>query len=80
MPFVDSPAAYIRNLTEMNEFSTSTCMALTYEKPLEPKQNAKFAAFDMFGKMRSSTLEEKVLYEDMLARMSRPIDVDIFAL
>ena len=78
--YIDNPAAYIRNLTEMNEFSTSTSMALAYEKPFEPRQNVKFAALNMFGEMRSSTLEEKELYEDMLARISRPIDVDIFAL
>lgn len=31
------------------------------------------------AQMRSSTQEEKNLYENMLARMSTPIDVDIFA-
>ena len=42
--------------------------------------SAKYAAYEMFGEMRGSTQEEKNLYENMLSRMSAPIDVDIFSL
>ena len=74
------PDALIWYANEGIDYSTSSSMTMTYEQIEKPFDIAKFAAFEMFGKMRGSTQEEKNLYEDMLARISRPIDVDIFAL
>lgn len=70
----------IRYVNEGFNYSTTSNGVMAYEHIERPEQSAKFAAYEMFGEMRSSTQEEKVLYEDMLARMSIPIDVDIFAL
>lgn len=40
-------------------------------------KDMKFAAYEIFGKMRNSTPEEQLLYEDMLLRMSTKIGVNI---
>lgn len=34
----------------------------------------KFAAYEIFGEMRSSTDEERALFEEMLARESQPLE------
>lgn len=78
--YLDNPAPMIRYINDAFDFSTSTGKMVAYENMENPVAGAKFAAYEMFGEMRSSTQEEKQLYEDMLERMSTPIDVDIFAL
>ncbi len=78
--YIDTPEALVRYVNDGFDFSTSSNSMMTYERIRQPMGSAKFAAYEMFGEMRSSTREEKVLYENMLARMSTPIDVDIFAL
>lgn len=78
--YLDAPDALVRYVNDGFDFSTSSNSIMTYERIEQPLESAKFAAYEMFGEMRSSTLEEKTLYENMLARMSTPIDVDIFAL
>lgn len=77
---LDTPDAMVRYINDGFDFSTSTNNMLTYENISNSIGSVKYAAYEMFGKMRSSTEEEKNLYEDMLARMSTPIDMDIFAL
>ena len=78
--YLDTPDALVRYVNDGFDFSTSSNSIMTYEHIERPIESAKFAAYEMFGEMRSSTQEEKNLYENMLARMSTPIDVDIFAL
>ena len=77
---LDTPDAMVRYVNNGFDFSTSTNCMMFYEQIQEPNYAVKYEAFEMFGEMRGSTSEERSLYGDMLARMSRPIDVDIFAL
>ncbi len=78
---INMPGAMVRYVNDGFGFSTSTTNSMmAYEHIEKPVESAKYIAYEMFGKMRGSTLEEKNLYEDMLARMSTSIDVDIFAL
>ena len=78
-PYIENPSVYIRHLSDGLDSSTSTNMAMSYEKTQE-LASAKFAADEMFGEMRGSTPEEADLYESMLARISKPIDANIFSL
>lgn len=78
--YLDTPDAMVRYVNNGFDFSTSTNCMMSYEQIQKSNYTAKYAAFEMFGEMRGSTSEERSLYGDMLARMSRPIDVDIFAL
>ena len=72
--------AMIRYVGDGFDYSTSFIGVMTCEQIGKPITSAKFAAYEMFSEMRGSTDEEKALYEDMLARMSKPISVDIFSL
>lgn len=76
----DASDALVRYVNDGFDFSTSTNSMMAYEHIEKPTESAKHAAYEMFGTMRSSAQEEKDLYEDMLARISRPIDVDVFAI
>jgi hypothetical protein len=80
--FINRPDAILRPDTILpyitgtfNSF-TSTVGVMSYERVQSPK----YAAYELFGEMRSSTDEEMALFEDMLERLSMPLDVDIFSL
>ena len=59
-------------------FSASSEKTIAHERVERPPGSAKLAAFEVFDEMRGTTQEERNLYEDMLARLSEPIGVDIF--
>jgi type IV secretory pathway VirB9-like protein len=77
--FPDSPVRYIDYVSNQMASGNTSSKAVEYALP-ESRRSMKFAAYEMFGQMRNSTSEEKKLYEDMVARKSKPIGVDIFAL
>lgn len=77
--FPDSPVRYIDYVNNQLVPGNTYSKAVEYALP-ESRWSMKFAAYEMFGQMRNSTSEEKKLYEDMVARKSKPIGVDIFAL
>lgn len=74
-PYAETPQGLI-SYVDGYGYSTSSAKTAEYER----SHDAKFAAYEMFGQMRNSTLEERELYGQMLARKSTPIGVDIFAL
>jgi hypothetical protein len=65
---------------ESADFLNSSSKTMVYEEIEKSVNSTKSAAFEMFGEMRSPTQEERNLCEAMLARVSEPIDVDIFAI
>lgn len=77
---IDAPDAIVRYVDNGFSFSTSTNTMMAYVPTSKLVGSAKYAAYEMFGEMRGSTQEKKNLYENMLSRMSAPIDVDIFSL
>lgn len=77
--FPDSPVRYINYVNNQLAPGNTSSKAVEYAPP-ESQRSMKFATYEMFGQMRNSTSEEKKLYEDMVARKSKPIGVDIFAL
>lgn len=77
---LDSQSAFILRASEDIARSTESSQTMKYTVQRGPADSAKFAAFELFGEMRSTTQQEQELYANMLARISTPIDVDIFAL
>jgi hypothetical protein len=69
-----------RGSSETLGIRSNTDITMAYEKSGYSPASAKFAAYELFGEMRNSTTEERALYEDMLDRISRPIDVNILDL
>lgn len=78
--YLKTPDPTVRYIENGFDFSTSSDSMMICRQIDNSVKTNKFVAYEMFGEMRGSTQEEKELYESMLARMSSPIDVDIFAL
>lgn len=78
--FMGSAKPYIRSLDIDHSSTTVSDFSPMPQTDEAPVVNIQSLALSLFGEMRNSTEEEKKLYEDMLARISTPIDLDIFAI